>query len=97
MRPLTFLLAILLGSTSALAIGLLLTWVVILFLPQNEAQFAPEHGPLLRAIAVFTLFAAVTAVSFYGEFVIRSRSWRFTAHGATVAIFAVAVWMYWPG
>jgi hypothetical protein len=96
MRPFTFLLAILLGSTAALAIGLLLTWVVILFLPQDEAQFAPEHGPLLRAIAVFTLFAAITAVSFYGEFVIRPRSWRFTAHAATVAMFGVAVWMYWP-
>jgi hypothetical protein len=96
MRPLTFLLAILMGSTVALAVGLLLTWVVILFLPQNEAQFAPEHAALLRAVAVFTLFATVTAVSFYGEFVIRSRSWRFTAHAATVAMFGVAVWMYWP-
>ena len=96
MRPLTFLLAILMGSTTALAIGLLLTWVVILFLPQNEAQFAPEYGPLLRAVAVFTLFAAVTAVSFYGEFVIRPRSWRLTAHTATLAMFAVAIWMYWP-
>ncbi len=96
MRPLTFLLAILLGSTLALAIGLLLTWVVILFLPENEAQFAPEHGALLRAIAVFTLFAAVTAVSFDGEFIIRPRTWRLTAHAATVAMFAAAVWMYWP-
>jgi hypothetical protein len=96
MRPLTFLLAILLGSTAALAIGLLLTWVTILFLPQDEAQFAPEHGPLLKAVAVFTVFAAITAVSFYGEFVIRSRSWRLTAHAATLAMFGVAVWMYWP-
>jgi hypothetical protein len=96
MRPLTFLLAILLGSTTALAIGLLLTWVVIQFLPENQAQFAPEHGALLRAVAVFTLFAAVTAVSFYGEFVIRSRRWRLTAHAGTVAMFSVAVWVYWP-
>jgi len=96
MRPLTFLLAILLGSTLALAIGLLLTWVVILFLPENEAQFAPEHGALLRAVAVFTLFAAVSAVSFYGEFVIRPRTWRLSAHAATVAMFGVAVWVYWP-
>jgi len=48
MRPLGFLLAIVTGSTLALSIGLFLTWVVILFLPDNEAQFAPEHGPLLR-------------------------------------------------
>ena len=96
MRPLAFLLAILTGSTVALSIGLLLTWVVILFLPENEAQFAPEHGPLLRAVAVFTLFAAAAALSFYGEMASRARSWRFLAHFLTVAMFGVAVWMYWP-
>ena len=96
MRPLTFLLAILTGSTVALSVGLLLTWVVILFLPQNEAQFAPEHGPLLRAVAVFSLFAAAAAASFYGEMATRSRSWRALAHCGTAAMFAAAVWMYWP-
>ena len=96
MRPLGFLLAIVTGSTLALSIGLFLTWVVILFLPDNEAQFAPEHGPLLRAVAVFTLFAAVAAVSFYGELAARNRAWRFMAHFATVAMFGVAIWMYWP-
>jgi hypothetical protein len=96
MRPLGFLLAIVTGSTLALSIGLFLTWVVILFLPDNEAQFAPEHGPLLRAVAVFSLFAAVAAISFYGEMSTRMRSWRFLAHLGTVAMFGVAVWMYWP-
>jgi O-antigen/teichoic acid export membrane protein len=96
MRPLGFLLAIVTGSTLALSIGLFLTWVVILFLPDNEAQFAPEHGPLLRAVAVFSVFAATAAVSFYGEMVTRMHRWRFLAHLATVAMFGVAVWMYWP-
>ena len=96
MRPLGFLLAIVTDSTVALSIGLLLTWVVILFLPENEAQFAPEQPVLLRAIAVFSLFAAAAATSFYGEFAMRSRSWRFLAHFATVAMFGVAVWIYWP-
>ena len=96
MRPLGFLLAILTGSTVALSVGLFLTWVVILFLPENEAQFAPEHGPLLRAITVFSLFAATAAVSLYGEMASRTRQWRFLAHSATVAMFAMAVWMYWP-
>jgi hypothetical protein len=96
MRPLTFLLAILTGSTVALSIGLLLTWVVILFLPENQAQFAPEHGPLLRAIAVFSLFATAAALSLYGEMATRSRTWRALAHVGTVAMFGAAVWMYWP-
>ncbi len=96
MRPLGFLLAILTGSTVALSIGLVLTWVVTLFLPENEAQFAPEHGPLLRAVAVFTLFAAAAALSLYGEMSARNRRWRYMAHLGTVAMFGVAVWMYWP-
>jgi hypothetical protein len=96
MRPLGFLLAIVTGSTLALSIGLFLTWVVTLFLTDHEAQFAPEHGPLLRAVAVFTLFAAAGAISFYGEMEKRMRPWRFLAHLATVAMFGVAIWMYWP-
>src|SRR5882762_8303509 len=83
MRPLTALLGILMGSAVALASGLVMTWIVILFLPAEEARFAPEHAPLLRAIAVFTLFSAASAGSFYGE--LRERAWRLAAHGATLA------------
>jgi hypothetical protein len=94
MRPLAALLAILAGSALALAIGLIMTWIVILFLPADEARFAPEHAALVRAILVFTAFAAVTAASFYAEQ--RERSWRLPAHAAALAMFAVAVWLYWP-
>ena len=64
MRPLAALLAILTGSTVALAVGLLLTWIVILFLPAEQARFAPEHAALVRAVLVFTSFAAVAGGSF---------------------------------
>lgn len=94
MRPLAALLAILMGSAVALAVGLLLTWIVILFLPAEQARFAPEHAALVRAVLVFTAFAAVTAGSFYGEQ--RQRRWRLAAHVATLAMFALAVWLYWP-
>lgn len=94
MRPLTALLGILAGSAIALAAGLIMTWIVILFLPAHDQQFAPEHAALLRAIAVFTLFSAISFGSFYGE--LRDRGWRRLAHLATVAMFAVAVWLYWP-
>jgi hypothetical protein len=94
MRPLAALLAILAGSAVALAVGLMMTWVVILFLPADEARFAPEHAALMRAVAVFTLFATVSVGSFYAEQ--RERRWRLLAHAATLATFAVAVWLYWP-
>jgi len=50
MRPLAALLAILAGSAIALAVGLIMTWIVILFLPADEARFAPEHAALVRAV-----------------------------------------------
>jgi hypothetical protein len=94
MRPLAALLGILMGSAVALAAGLLMTWIVILFLPAEQARFAPEHGALVRAVLVFTAFAGITAASFYGEQ--RERRWRVAAHAATLAMFALAVWLYWP-
>ena len=94
MRPLAALLAILAGSAVALATGLLMTWIVILFLPADEARFAPEHAALIRAVLVFTAFALVSCGSFYAQQ--RERPWRLAAHGATLIMFAVAVWLYWP-
>ena len=94
MRPVTALLAILAGSAIALAVGLLLTWVTILFLPAEEARFAPEQAALLKAISVFTIFAVISAGSFYAQ--LRERHWRYGAHAATLAMFALAVWLYWP-
>lgn len=94
MKPLTALLAILAGSAVALATGLIMTWVVILLLPEDEQRFAPEHAHLVRAILVFTLFAAASGASFYGQ--LRERRWRGGAHGATLAVFALVLWLYWP-
>jgi hypothetical protein len=96
MKPLTALLGILAGSAIALASGLIMTWIVILLLPQDEQRFAPEHSHLVRAILVFTLFAAVSGASFYGEARDPPRVWRRAAHGATLAVFALAIWLYWP-
>jgi hypothetical protein len=94
MRPLAALLAILAGSAVALASGLIMTWTVIMLLPADEQRFAPEQPALIRAVLVFTAFAAVTAASFYGE--LRLRRWRLAAHAATLAMFALTLWMYWP-
>lgn len=94
MRPLAALLAILAGSAIALAIGLVMTWTVILFLPADEARFAPEQPALIRAVVIFTLFAVATAGSFYGQQ--RERAWRGAAHAATLAMFAAVLWLYWP-
>jgi hypothetical protein len=93
-KPLAALLGILAGSAVALASGLIMTWIVILLLPEDEQRFAPEHSHLVRAILVFTLFSAVSAGSFYGE--LRERRWRGAAHAATLAVLGLVLWLYWP-
>jgi len=82
------------GSAVSLAVGLLLTWITLLFLPEYAAQLTQERAPLAEAIAVFTLISAAAGASFYAE--IRERRWRFAAHAATVAFLGLAVWLYWP-
>jgi hypothetical protein len=94
MRPLAVLLGIVMGSTVSMAVGLLLTWVVFLFMPQHADRLAAEKAPLLKAILLFTLLAAAAAASFYGE--IRGRRWRLQAMAVMVALLGVAVWAYWP-
>ncbi len=94
MRPLTALLCILTGSAVALASGLILTWVTTLFLTTAEARFAPEQATLLKAVAVFTLFSAASAGALLGD--IKRSRWRFHAYVATLAMFSLTVWLYWP-
>jgi hypothetical protein len=77
-----------------MAVGLLLTWVVFLLMPEYEDRLADERGPLLQAILIFALMAAASAAAFYAE--IRHLAWKRFAQVATLAMVAVAVWAYWP-
>ena len=94
MRPLAVLIGIVTGSSVSLAVGLALTWVVLLFLPEHADRFAAEREPLLEAIALFTLTAVTSGASFYAE--LQNRRWRHAAHLATLAVLALTAWVYWP-
>jgi multisubunit Na+/H+ antiporter MnhF subunit len=94
MKPLAVLIGIVMGSAVSLAVGLLMTMIVILLIPEHADRLAAEKAPLVKAILLFTLLSAAAAASFYGE--IRTRHWRFPAHAAMVTVFAATVWMYWP-
>jgi hypothetical protein len=94
MKPLTVLIGIVMGSAVSLAVGLLLTWVVFLFMPEYSDRIAAEREPLLKAVALFSLLAAAAVGSFYGE--VRGRSWRLAAHMAMLAMLGLAAWVYWP-
>lgn len=94
MRPLTVLIGIVMGSAVSLAVGLLLTWIVLLFLPEYAEQLAEEQKPLAQAIAIFSLIAGASAASFYGE--IHERRWRWATHAMMAVCLTLAVWTYWP-
>ncbi|MEJ0039408.1 MAG: hypothetical protein WDO68_25740 [Gammaproteobacteria bacterium] len=94
MRPLAVLIAIVTGSAVSLAVGLLMTGAVLLFMPAHSDRFVAETGPLLQAILLFTLLSAASGAALYGE--LRSRHWRLGAMAGMVAMLGVAVWTYWP-
>jgi hypothetical protein len=94
MRPLAVLLAIVTGSAVSLAVGLLMTGAVLLFITDEAGRFVTEKGPLLQAILLFTLLSGVSGWALYGE--LRTRQWRFGAIAAMVAMLGVTVWAYWP-
>jgi hypothetical protein len=94
LRPLAVLLGIALGSAASLFIGLSLTAVVLLLLPEYSDRFAGEWRPLGIGIAWTSILTAVAAVSFVGEL----RSWRgrIAAQLALGALIGLVLWRYWP-
>jgi hypothetical protein len=94
MRPLAVLLGIIMGSAVALFIGLVLTFLVFLLLPEFHEELSGEFIPLMQAIAWAALLAAAAVAGFLGE--IRQRSWRHVAQLATVVALVGIGWRYWP-
>jgi hypothetical protein len=94
MRPLAVLIGIVMGSAVSLAVGLALTWVVFQFLPAEAGAWTAEERPLVQAVGLFGLLAAVAVASFVGE--VRGRPWRHLAQAGLVLVLGLAVWVYWP-
>ncbi len=82
------------GSTVSLAVGLALTWVVFMLLPEHADRLEPERAPLGRAIGLFTLLAATSAASFYAA--LKFRPWRRIAYAVLAALVALTAYVYWP-
>ena len=94
MGPLAVLLAIVTGSAISLAVGLAMTWVVILFMPQHAERLAAEKAPLLEAITLFTLLSVASGVSLYWE--MRISRWRLPSLAVMLAVLGATIWVYWP-
>jgi hypothetical protein len=94
MRPLVVLLGIVMGSTVSIAVVLLLVGLIFLLMPDYSARLYEERAPLLVACLLTVPLAVVAWASFYGE--LRTRGWRYAAHGGLVVMLVVALWAYWP-
>jgi hypothetical protein len=94
MKPLTVLLAIVLGSTVALAVSLGMTGIVFLLLPEYSARLAGEQAPLLTGLAWSWSLALAAAASFLGE--LHSKAWRRPAQLLLALMLAILAWRYWP-
>jgi hypothetical protein len=94
MRPLAVLIGIVMGSAVSIALGLVLTFIVLLLVPEARERWEGEQMALLRATGLTFALGAISAVSFYGE--LRTRHWRFGAHAALVGVLCMTTWVYWP-
>jgi hypothetical protein len=94
LRPLAVLLGIAVGSTGSLFVGLSLTAIVFLLLPEYQDRFSGEWRPLLTGIALTSVLTAIAAASFIGEL----RAWR--SRHVMQCLLALAIglvlWRYWP-
>ncbi len=95
MRPLAVLLGIAMGSAFSLFVGLALTLVVFLFLPEHRERLQGEQGPLLAGVGWAALLTAVSAAGFLGE--IRLRPWRRPVQLGVLLVLLGMAWAYWPG
>jgi hypothetical protein len=93
MRPFAILLGIVMGSSVSIAVGLAMTLVVFLFLPEASARVSAEWAPLTRLFIGTLLFSGIATASFYGE--LRDRRWRYAAHGVLCCAAAGIVWGIW--
>lgn len=74
--------------------GLSLTAVVFLLLPEHRERVAGEWRPLLTGIAWTGGLTAVAAGSFVGE--LKKTPWRRPLQVAMLLALVVVLWRYWP-
>ena len=94
MHPFAMLLGIVMGSAVSISLGLAMTLVVFLFLPEFYTRTAEEYPPLLRALLGAVIVAGSAAAAFYGE--IRSRYWARSAQCVLGLLLVVLAWWLWP-
>ena len=99
MRPLTFIIGVLLGSSGALAVVLgvimFFRWVMVSdpSLDQTVVTSDLPAGEILRDMAIFGVLALLSLAAFLGE--LRARRWRLAAdYALAVALTGVLLYFF---
>jgi hypothetical protein len=93
-QPLVALIGVVMGSSVALFMGLVMTWLVFLMMPEYHDRLAGEFRPLLQAIAWAALLVGVSVAAFLGQ--LKAKPWRPLAQMGLVAAVLLVGWNYWP-
>jgi hypothetical protein len=92
--PLGFLTGVVLGSAASISGVLAMVLIVFLVVSSDHPALMEEYAPLVRAVVLFAILAAVAGTAFTG--LQRKRPWRWLAQGAMWATLAAIAWSYWP-
>lgn len=94
MGPLGFLTGVVLGSAVSISGVLAMVLVMFLLVSSDHPSLDQEYGPLVRAIVMFGVLAAVAGAAFLG--LQKHHRWRWLAQGAMWATLVAIAWSYWP-
>lgn len=94
MGPLGFLTGVVLGSAVSISGVLAMVLVVFLVVSSDHPAVLEEYAPLVKAIVLFAILAAVAGTAFVG--LQKNRSWRWLAQGVMWATLSAIAWSYWP-
>ena len=94
MGPLGFLTGVVLGSAASISGVLAMVLIVFLVVSSDHPALLQEYAPLIRAVLLFGVLAAISGLAFVG--LQKNRSWRWLAQAAMWATLAGIAWSYWP-
>lgn len=94
MGPLGFLTGVVLGSAASISGVLAMVLIVFLVVSSDHPALLQEYAPLVRAVLLFGVLAAISGLAFVG--LQKNRPWRWLAQAAMWAALAGIAWSYWP-
>lgn len=94
MQPLTVITGILLGTSTAIAVGLAAVLLIFFLLADEYGRLQAEFRPLLLSTTIFICMTAICAMSFLG--LVRQARWRWPMQAAMWIALAGVVLYYLP-